>query len=282
MKISHMIQKNRTGSVDMILFTKPKDYSIEFRAGTPAMPNAHYHSTYELYYLDAGNRTYLVDDKFFSITAGDFVLIKPYVIHRTTGGYSLRTLIDFSLDFLQKTYTPAATKHWLKCFDNVTIHPPETLLPELKNIMLSMSKTNNPIDFASDLGMLLRKLSQCTPDNQFDKRMSTVINYIHQNFSEIQSIDEIAEQLYISKYHLSKLFKEATGTTLIDYLNSVKIKNACEYLKTTNKNMMEIANICGFNEPAYFSNVFHKVMRISPTEYRKKEKNKLSSSSTNG
>lgn len=258
----------------MILFTQPKEYAIEYRAGVPAMPIAHYHNTYELYYLDAGNRDYLVDDKFFSITAGDFVLIKPYVIHRTTGGYSLRTLIDFSLDFLQKTFTPAATKHCLKCFDNVTIHPPETVLPELKKLMSSMSEATNPIDFASDLGMLLRKLSQCAPDNQFDKRMSTVINYIHQHFSGIQSIDEIAEQLHISKYHLIKLFKEATGTTLIDYLNGVKVKNACEYLKTTDKNMTEISNLCGFNDSAYFSNVFHKTMHVSPSKYRKEEKNK--------
>lgn len=259
----------------MILFTKPKEYDIDFRAGVPAMPNAHYHAAYELYYLDAGNRDYLVDDKFFSISAGDFVLIKPNVIHRTTGGYSLRTLINFTLDFLQKTYTPAATQHCLKCFDNVTIRPPETLLPELKKLMSSMSEATNPIDFASDLGMLLRKLSQCAPDNQFDKRISTVINYIHQNFSEIQSINEIADELHVSKYHLSKLFKEATGTTLIDYLNGVKVKNACEYLKTTNKNMTEISHICGFNDSAYFSNVFHKMMLISPSEYRKKEKNKL-------
>lgn len=259
----------------MIIFTKTQEYSIEFKVGTPAMPHTHYHSTYELYYLEAGNRDYLVADKFFTISAGDFVLIKPNVIHRTTGGYSLRTLIDFSHDFLQKTYTPAAIKHFLKCFDNVTIRPPDIMQSELKNLMLSMSKTTNPIDFAGDLGTLLRKLSQCAPDNKYDKRISTVINYIHQNFSMIQSIEEIADQLHISKYHLSKLFKEATGTTLIDYLNGVKVKNACEYLETTDKNMIEISNVCGFNESAYFSNVFHKIMNISPTEYRKKHKTEL-------
>lgn len=69
------------------------------------------------------------------------------------------------------------------------------------------------------------------------------------------------------------LFKNATGTTLIDYINTIKVKNACKFLETTNKDMLEISQICGFNSSAYFSNVFKKIMKDSPSEYRQKQKN---------
>ena len=256
----------------MIKYTKTKEYQAEIRIGNPAMPYTHYHSAYELYYLEAGNRDYLVEDKFFTVSAGDFVLIKPNVLHRTTGGYCLRILVNFSPAFLQKTYTPTAIKHLLKCFDNVLISPPDSMQAELKELLHSMSKSTNPTDFASDLGMLLRKLATCTTDNHYDKRISTIIKYINQNYSEIQSIEPVAEHLHISKHYLCRLFKEATGTTLIDYLNTIKVKNACKFLETTDKDMMEISQICGFNSSAYFSNVFHKIMKVSPSEYRKEHK----------
>jgi len=51
------------------------------------------------------------------------------------------------------------------------------------------------------------------------------------------------------------------------------VKNACKFLETTNKDMLEISQICGFNSSAYFSNVFKKIMKDSPSEYRQKQKN---------
>ena len=258
--------------INLINLTKTKEFFTEVKAGIPAMPELHYHLSYELYYLEAGKRDYIVEDKYFTISAGDFVLIKPNVLHRTNGGYSLRTLVGFSPAFLQKTYTATATEHLLKCFDNVLVSPPEEMQGELKSLLVSLSNSKNPIDFASDLGVLLRKLSTCTTTNLYDKRISTIIKYINQNFSEIHSIEDVAKRLHISKYYLCRLFKDATGTTLIDYINTIKVKNACKFLETTNKDMFEISEICGFNSSAYFSNVFKKIMKDSPSEYRQKRK----------
>ena len=256
----------------MIIYTKTPEFFSEVKSGVPAMPYTHYHSSYELYYLEAGKRDYLVEDKYFTISAGDFVLIKPNVLHRTNGGYSLRTLVGFSPAFLHKVYTPAATKHLLKCFDNVLISPSESMQKELKDLIDSLTKTSNPIDFASDLGILLRKLSNCATDRNYDNRISTIIKYINQNFSTIHSIEDIASHLHISKYYLCRLFREATGNTLIDYLNAIKVKNACKFLQTTDKDILEISQLCGFNSSAYFSNIFKKVMGDSPSKYRQKNR----------
>ncbi len=253
----------------MAFFENTPDHFVSTVEGKPAMPAMHYHPSYELYYLEAGTREYFVEDKFFFVSAGDFVLIPPNKFHRTGGTYSLRTIVGFTEDYLAKTYTPSAIKDLMKCFDKILISPPESMQEELKEILKSLANCKRPTDFAVDLATLLRKLSKCTPDNTYDKRISNIIKYINKHFSEIHSIEQIAEQMHISKHHLCRVFKDAMGMTLIDYLNNIRIKNACHFLEFSDKDMVEISELCGFHSSAYFGNVFKKITGYSPLRYRK-------------
>ena len=57
--------------------------------------------------------------------------------------------------------------------------------------------------------------------------------------------------------------------TVIDYLNQVRIQNACRYLRSSDKEVGDIALLCGFRDAAYFSNVFKRLTGTSPSAYRK-------------
>lgn len=256
----------------MPFFEETPEHFISTVAGHPAMPAMHYHSSYELYYLEAGSREYFVEDKFFSVSAGDFILISPSQFHRTGGAYSLRTIVGFTYDFLTETYTPAAIRHLLKCFDKTLISPPEHTQSEFKQILKSLAMCTNKTEFALELGTLLRKLAKCTPETSCDERISSIIKYINKHFPEIQSIEQIAEQVHISKHHLCRIFKESMGITLIDYLNHIRVKNACNFLEISDKDILEISQLCGFHSSAYFSNVFKKITGYSPSKYRKSHK----------
>ena len=253
----------------MPFFEETPEHFISTIAGHPAMPAMHYHSSYELYYLEAGSREYFVEDKFFSVSAGDFILIAPSKFHRTGGAYSLRTIVGFTYDFLAETYTPGAIKSLLRCFDKTLISPPESMQEEFKGLLKSLAECTSKTDFAIDLGILLRKLSKCTPDNSYDERISSIIKYINKHFPEIHSIEQIAEQMHVSKHHLCRVFKSSMGITLIDYLNHIKIKNACNFLEASDKDILEISQLCGFHSSAYFSNVFKGITGCSPSGYRK-------------
>lgn len=252
----------------MPFYEETPDHFVSTVAGYPAMPAMHYHSSYELYYLEAGSREYFVEDKFFSVSAGDFILIAPNKFHRTGGAYSLRTIVGFTYDFLAEIYTPNVIKDLLRCFDKTLISPPESMQEELKGLLKSLAECTRQTDFAVDLGTLLKKLSKCTPETSYDERISNIIKYINKYFSEIHSIEQIAEQMHISKHHLCRVFKEAMGITMIDYLNNIKIKNACNFLESSDKDILEISQLCGFNSSAYFSNVFKKITGYSPLKYR--------------
>ena len=67
------------------------------------------------------------------------------------------------------------------------------------------------------------------------------------------------------------LFQKETGSSPINYFIRLKIQKACQYIELTNLKLNEIALRLGFEEPAYFSRLFTKVMGISPSAYRAKE-----------
>lgn len=254
----------------MALFEGTKEYFIETKGGKTYMADMHYHNSYELYYLDAGSRDYFVDDRFFSVTAGSFVLISPSKFHRTGGSYALRTLIGFSYDFLLKTYSPRALDNLLKCFEKVMITPPDNQQKEFKKLIKILAECKNETDFSLYLGVLLKQLSMCKPTASYDEQISSIITFINNYFAQLHTIDQIAGHFHLSKYHLCRIFKNAMGITLIDYLNQIKIKNGCNFLDSSNKSILEISQLCGFNSVAYFSNVFKKITGYSPSRYRQK------------
>ena len=249
-------------------YSKTPEYFISTGSLSESMPSMHYHPSYEIYYLEAGNREYFVEDKYFSVTAGTFVLIPKHQFHRTGGSYGLRTLIGFTDEFLKKTYTDSAIASMLKCFENTLLIPEESKQKMFKSLLTSISKSRNQTEFALYLGVLLNELSLCKAETSYDAQKSEIITYINENYAKIHSIDQIAQHFFISKYHLCHTFKKAMGMTVIDYLNRIKIKNACNIIASTNKDFLEISQICGFNSSAYFSKVFKDITGVSPREYK--------------
>lgn len=82
------------------------------------------------------------------------------------------------------------------------------------------------------------------------------------------SVKEIAKIAGISEYYMMHLFKKCTGTTVIEYRNSLRISKAKELLIRTEKSVLAIAQECGFDNSSYFSELFKRMEEVSPTEYR--------------
>ena len=237
--------------------------------GNLKMPNMHAHEVYELYYLEAGSREYFVEDSLFSVEAGDFVLIAPGKLHRTGGAFGMRTLISFSEEYFMQTFAPAAAKRMLRCFERLKITPPEDKQPMFRQLLSRLFECSDSDDFAIILGLLLCELDKCEQAYMAQNPISEVVAYINGHFDTLCTIDQIAEQFYVSKYHLCRIFKNAMKMTVIEYLNQVRIRNACRYLRMSDMDMGQVAALCGFHDSAYFSNVFLRVMGQRPSAYRK-------------
>lgn len=99
--------------------------------------------------------------------------------------------------------------------------------------------------------------------------LERVHSYMQAHIHEPLSLDHLAEQLSLSKYHFAKRYKEATGTSAINHFINLKIERACQLLDIGHQSVSEISYALGYDDAYYFSRIFKKVMGLSPTEYRK-------------
>lgn len=252
-------------------FSATSDHFAAVSSGGTQMTAMHYHDSYELYYLEVGNREYFVENKLFPVSSGEFVLISPGTLHRTGGEYGKRTLVGFTKGFLLNFFTESMVMKLLECFGSVKLVPAKNQQNGFKELLKILAASRDDTEFALTLGLLLRELSKCGSEELRDDPISSIVTYINKNYAQIASIEQIAGQFYISKYHLCRIFKQSMQITVVDYLNKIRIKNACDFLEATAETIFDISTLCGFNSPAYFSTVFRKIIGISPAEYRKQK-----------
>lgn len=95
-----------------------------------------------------------------------------------------------------------------------------------------------------------------------------VYSYINSHLGEDLSLARVSSEVYLSKNHLSTLFKNLTGSTFCDYVKQQRIQHARILLSTTDRTIDEIADQCGFNSSTYFSTVFKHEMGVTPSAFR--------------
>lgn len=97
-----------------------------------------------------------------------------------------------------------------------------------------------------------------------------IISYIEKNYNDDITLNSMGEKFYINSNYLSQLFKLQTGKNFLDYLTNQRIENAKEFLKKGHIKVYEIAEMVGYKDNHYFSQVFKKCTGLTPSEYRKK------------
>lgn len=101
-------------------------------------------------------------------------------------------------------------------------------------------------------------------------KVDKAIAFMHEHIDEKINISHLANLVYTSSSHFSKIFKAYTSKTPIEYLSRIRIEKSKRLLKHSDKNLTEIAFDCGFSSSSYFSNCFIESVKITPSEYRKK------------
>lgn len=104
---------------------------------------------------------------------------------------------------------------------------------------------------------------------EYSNNIKRIVLYIRKNLTNKISLDDIAKDLFITKEHLSRIFKKEMKITISEYIIKLKIQEAKNLLKQTNNNILDIANILNFANSSHFSNSFKKFTGISPSDYRK-------------
>lgn len=131
------------------------------------------------------------------------------------------------------------------------------------------------MELAEKLSSLLVMLTKETRTAVDGKRtvggklnLDQVRKYLENHYCESISLDCLAEQFYIDKYYLTKIFKAQYDATINNYLNQIRIRKAKELLRFSDLPIEKIGENVGIPEPNYFARVFKKIEGISPSAYR--------------
>lgn len=264
-------------------------FSVEYakRSEHFDMKRIHYHENYEVYYLLSGERNYFIKDKFFRISKGDLVFIDEYELHKTMAApipEHERILLYFQKEFMgqeqkllhgdfspfqqgppvlslniheQKFVEDLLYKTLAEHRDGGREH--ETYIRALVTELIIFSMRCNE-------KRLNRSVESKNPRH---RKVSEIVQYINRNYASRLTLTSLSEHFYISSYYLSRMFKQTTDFSFVEYLTVVRIKESQRLLRETDYKVSRIAEEVGFEDFAHFGRVFKKLTNCSPLQYRK-------------
>ena len=113
-------------------------------------------------------------------------------------------------------------------------------------------------------------LPQMTPSNiAFDKTLQSAVEFITNNWKENFSVSDLAKLCCVSESTLYHLFQKNLGQTPVQFLNSIRINVAIEYLETTNYSISVISSLSGFSSENHFRKTFQSFTSTTPLKFRK-------------
>lgn len=137
-----------------------------------------------------------------------------------------------------------------------------------------LMKFSNIEDFEARLKTISQKICDFVKNNTLsadDKFKIRVINYIADNCLNYDiSLSEVAEELDVSIYYLSRFFKKHMGVTFTNYLVNLRIEKSKEILLDTNFTVKQVANQIGYINVSYFIKCFKQAEGLTPSMYRKR------------
>ncbi|GLX66815.1 response regulator [Paenibacillus glycanilyticus] len=141
----------------------------------------------------------------------------------------------------------------------------------IQAVLLEICSLNSRTELIDCCCGYLGKLAECTADGQRKAEqdpIDKVIRYVNQHYQEPLSLTQVAEQVYLNPAYLSTLFKQRTGTSLVEYWTDLRINDAKKRLASSNEKVTIIAESTGFGNIRHFNRVFKSVTGLAPNDYR--------------
>ncbi len=259
------------------------------RVENPGQADFHLHDRFEIYFFISGNVNYFVEKKVYSLKYGDLLIMNNNEIHKPffiPGEPYERVVIHFDPGIAQHLSSPAFDL--LNCFTGRPMGEQNLLSLNRKQcdeIMKLFAKlealedeTSNGSDVLKlacflELLVFINRIFKSTlpPDGEIPsvpEKLLPVLEYIHSHLDSDLSLEFLEGRFFINRYHLSRLFKKVTNSSLHEYIQYKRISNAKKLL-SEGLNVTEACAKSGFNDYSNFLRMFRRTVGVSPGRYRK-------------
>ena len=229
---------------------------------------------YLIHYIISGKGYYKVNDKTYTLTAGDTFLVYP------------NTEIIYYADendpweYAWVGFTGSDALLILQATDFSTKSPViyQTALGDRihRQMLHIYDARGNEFEHAVEmtgrlytmLAIFMHGASKNSEQNTFATYVQKGIEYISANYSYNITVEDIANYVGLSRSHLFRSFETILGQSPKEYLTDFRMRQACYLLEHSNLSITAIANSIGFDNSLYFSKTFHKFKGMAPKEYR--------------
>ena len=262
------------------------------RKGHFNMHGKHFHNQYEIFYLLEGERRCFFDNRSYLVKGGSLILVDENSIHMTTANSEQEIGHDRIILYVERD----KMKEFDRLFPNLNLvkffHQHYGVFPlnerqqrefidlyiRLQDEFDSRKRNYRAMIETEIIQYFIRFMRENhTPATEHTdvsapskyQNIYAVADYISEHFDETITLDLLADQFYISKYYLSRTFKEITGYGISEYLNIHRIREAKRLLEETDLSVQQIARKLGYESITYFEKVFKTYMTMSPLKYRK-------------
>jgi len=247
-------------------------HTVNFVLETTALPHEHLksYSLYKMHYVCTGKGKLHMMNETISLSPSDIFFTFPDTF------FSIESEEDFTYMYISFLGSRASM-----IMDTLTISPQNFLFSDCQEVYEFWKKgldTNTElIDLIAESILLYsfcflgKKLIPATSKGDSkDSAASIIKKYIDDNFfNQKLSLEKISKNLSYSPKYISSVFKKNFNVGITEYLNIIRIQNACTLMQQGFTSITDVSNQCGFADAQYFSKVFKQKMGISPKSYIK-------------
>ena len=244
------------------------------RAAHECLFPAHWHRQIELLTVTAGSMRVVCADTVQTVTAGELLFVNPYESHLGHAGEQGVTytclIVEPSLwyDALAEGSAAALPRIRNRLADETIRSLAEAVSTEYRG-----HEVGRELFIRAHLllifGRAARHHGTDTPAVEAEARIGEVMRYISGHYTESLSTRQLADTFGFSLSYFCRYFKEATGATVLQYINAVRLSHACRLLQQTTLPIGDISRRVGFTGVNYFVRQFHNQMGCSPLQFRK-------------
>lgn len=258
--------------------------------GRGSVLESHWHEQFEILYIEQGESLIHCNCHAYEVKTGDLMIINNNEIHcgETLCQHLIYYIVKVDLNFLLASQVDSCQTKYINPLlqGRIRFQNHITQNDQLAEQILKIVKEYHQQEIGCELAikehiyhiivLLLRQYQQELFNNngynhqqKVMHQLRTVLEYIDQHYNENLSLTELANLASMSNQHFCRIFKSTTGKRPVDYMNYLRINKAVTLLSESNLNITEVAMAVGFDDSNYFSRLFKKYQKTSPSAMRK-------------
>jgi AraC family L-rhamnose operon transcriptional activator RhaR len=268
----------------------------------PEGPHLHAHDFIEISYVASGAGIHVIGEKEYEVKKGDLFFINynmPHEFRSLNQSNSQSLIINncvFKPEFIDSTLAECKNfydiaKHLLfrslfpkDIEPNIDFKLIDIDTKDIEAIYKKMSKEFSKKEsgymellrlYVMELMIIIfrtmDKVKQI-PDKDTNSNMMVVekiIEHLQNNYCNSLNLQDLSMMFFLSPNYISRLFKEFTGNTLTEYIQNIRIEEACRLLKETDKKILTISEEVGYKDLKHFQQVFKKITGTTPSLLRR-------------